>query len=232
MRTSDEPNELRLLWCVTDTVVSAVENSRLREFRSSTRRRPNVEGGQARAARAESLAFPSVHRWCTLRRFCGREPWSRLSFSSKSASATEISPHGFRICRWPLARRFSAALSSMITATRDRATSEMRNGCFAYWSTKSAWPSCDSSLRCARMTGGNMDARPNAVREIREMRAQAPWLARALRPVLIVHHRLRRLAGGIYFRPFPTASTRTVLLTSEYHSTWRVLGWPMRNVGT
>jgi glycosyltransferase involved in cell wall biosynthesis len=53
------------------------------------------------------------------------------------------------------------------------------------------------------MTGENMGAKPNAVREIRELRASAPWLARAFKPVLIAHHRLRRLAGGIYFqRPF------------------------------
>jgi glycosyltransferase involved in cell wall biosynthesis len=53
------------------------------------------------------------------------------------------------------------------------------------------------------MTGKNMGAKPNAVREIRELQASAPILARILKPLLIVHHRLRRLAGGIYFqRPF------------------------------
>ncbi len=51
------------------------------------------------------------------------------------------------------------------------------------------------------MTGENMGAKPNAVREIRELRASAPLLARTLKPVLILHHRLRRLAGGIYFQP-------------------------------
>ena len=53
------------------------------------------------------------------------------------------------------------------------------------------------------VTGANMSAKPNAVRETRELQASAPFLAKALKPVLVVHHRLRRLAGGIYFqRPF------------------------------
>lgn len=53
------------------------------------------------------------------------------------------------------------------------------------------------------VTGGNMSAKPNAVRERRELEASAPFLARTLKPLLVVHHRLRRLMGGIYFqRPF------------------------------
>jgi glycosyltransferase involved in cell wall biosynthesis len=52
-------------------------------------------------------------------------------------------------------------------------------------------------------TGDNMGARPNAVRERLALRAKAPLAARALRPLLVLHHRLRRLAGGIYVqRPF------------------------------
>jgi hypothetical protein len=53
------------------------------------------------------------------------------------------------------------------------------------------------------MTGENMSARPNAIRERGELQASAPILARALKPVLVLHHRLRRLAGGVYSqRPF------------------------------
>jgi glycosyltransferase involved in cell wall biosynthesis len=53
------------------------------------------------------------------------------------------------------------------------------------------------------MTGDNMGAKPNAIREIRELRASAPRLARTLQPLLVLHHRLRRLIGGVYTqRPF------------------------------
>lgn len=53
------------------------------------------------------------------------------------------------------------------------------------------------------MTGENMSAKPNAIRERRELQASAPLVARALKPLLIAHHRLRRLAGGVYCqRPF------------------------------
>jgi hypothetical protein len=53
------------------------------------------------------------------------------------------------------------------------------------------------------MTGENMSAKPNAIRERQELQASAPLLPRTLKPLLVAHHRLRRLAGGIYFqRPF------------------------------
>ena len=48
------------------------------------------------------------------------------------------------------------------------------------------------------MTGENMSTKPNAMRERRELAASAPALARRLKPVIVLHHRLRRLAGGIY----------------------------------
>jgi glycosyltransferase involved in cell wall biosynthesis len=52
-------------------------------------------------------------------------------------------------------------------------------------------------------TGANMSAAPNARREARELRSTAPLWARAARPLLILHHRLRRWAGGMYRqRPF------------------------------
>jgi glycosyltransferase involved in cell wall biosynthesis len=52
-------------------------------------------------------------------------------------------------------------------------------------------------------TGNNMSAGENATRERRELAASAPALARALKPAIITHHRLRRLCGGMYFqKPF------------------------------
>ena len=50
-------------------------------------------------------------------------------------------------------------------------------------------------------TGANMSAAPNARREARELLLHAPAWARAAKPLLILHHRLRRLAGGMYSQP-------------------------------
>jgi glycosyltransferase involved in cell wall biosynthesis len=56
------------------------------------------------------------------------------------------------------------------------------------------------------MTGANMSARPNARREARDLFNSAPLWARKLKVLIILHHRLRRLAGGIYSqRPFSFA---------------------------
>jgi glycosyltransferase involved in cell wall biosynthesis len=52
-------------------------------------------------------------------------------------------------------------------------------------------------------TGANMSARPNAHRENRRLFETAPNWAKASRPLFILHHRLRRLLGGMYFqKPF------------------------------
>jgi hypothetical protein len=52
-------------------------------------------------------------------------------------------------------------------------------------------------------TGANMSAAPNAVRENRELAASAPLWAQKLRPLIILHHRFRRLLGGMYSqKPF------------------------------
>jgi len=45
---------------------------------------------------------------------------------------------------------------------------------------------------------GNLGNSETALREAREMHARAPGWVRALKPVWILHHRLRRLAGGVY----------------------------------
>jgi glycosyltransferase involved in cell wall biosynthesis len=52
-------------------------------------------------------------------------------------------------------------------------------------------------------TGANMSAGPNARREARELFRSAPWWARKSKPLFILHHRVRRLLGGMYFqKPF------------------------------
>jgi hypothetical protein len=52
-------------------------------------------------------------------------------------------------------------------------------------------------------TGVNMSAGPNARRENRELCQTAPAWARALKPLFILQHRLRRLLGGMYSqKPF------------------------------
>jgi len=48
-------------------------------------------------------------------------------------------------------------------------------------------------------TGDNLCLSPRAVNEMRETRAMAPGWVRALKPVWIVHHRLRRLTAGHFF---------------------------------
>ena len=52
-------------------------------------------------------------------------------------------------------------------------------------------------------TGVNMSIGPNAQRENRKLFETAPLLARKLRPLIILHHRFRRLLGGMYLqKPF------------------------------
>ncbi len=53
------------------------------------------------------------------------------------------------------------------------------------------------------MTGANMSVGPNARREARELYLTAPPLARMLKPVTILRHRVRRWLGGMYSqKPF------------------------------
>ncbi len=48
------------------------------------------------------------------------------------------------------------------------------------------------------VTGNNMSIQANARRENRELRQTAPGWARALRPGIVLQHRLRRFLGGMY----------------------------------
>jgi glycosyltransferase involved in cell wall biosynthesis len=48
-------------------------------------------------------------------------------------------------------------------------------------------------------TGENMNLKPNALREKERTRAMTPRWVRLVRPLLIAHHRLRRVAAGHFF---------------------------------
>jgi glycosyltransferase involved in cell wall biosynthesis len=48
------------------------------------------------------------------------------------------------------------------------------------------------------LTGSNLGQEADARRENRELRQTAPLWARLARPIIIGHHRLRRLVGGMY----------------------------------
>lgn len=51
------------------------------------------------------------------------------------------------------------------------------------------------------MTGANLGGGEEARREARELARSAPLWARKLKWLLVLQHRLRRLAGGVYFQP-------------------------------
>ncbi|HXC36252.1 MAG TPA: glycosyltransferase [Candidatus Acidoferrales bacterium] len=55
---------------------------------------------------------------------------------------------------------------------------------------------CDSIVATFTDTGENMNLKPNAIREKEEMLAMVPGWIRLMKPLLIAHHRLRRLAAG------------------------------------
>ena len=55
---------------------------------------------------------------------------------------------------------------------------------------------CDAFTSAFADTGVNMNLKPNAVREKEETDAMTPGWVRALKPIWIGHHRLRRLAAG------------------------------------
>jgi hypothetical protein len=55
---------------------------------------------------------------------------------------------------------------------------------------------CHSFTSIFADTGENMNLKPNALREKAETEKMIPPIVRALKPVWILHHRLRRLAAG------------------------------------
>ena len=55
-------------------------------------------------------------------------------------------------------------------------------------------------------TGRNLSLKPEALAEARTLFSEGPGLALKLRPLVLLHHRLRRLLGGAYFqKPFDFA---------------------------
>ena len=58
---------------------------------------------------------------------------------------------------------------------------------------------CDAFTSAFADTGGNMNLKPNAIRERAETDAMTPGWVHALKPIWIAHHRLRRLAAGHFF---------------------------------
>ena len=75
---------------------------------------------------------------------------------------------------------------------------------------------CDSFTSAFADTGENMNLKPNAIREKAETDAMIPIWARALKPVSILHHRLRRVAAG-HFQLKPT----TYRIYTKHSSTER-----------
>jgi glycosyltransferase involved in cell wall biosynthesis len=63
---------------------------------------------------------------------------------------------------------------------------------------------CDSFTSVFADTGENMNLKPNAIREKVETDKMIPAWVRALKPLWILHHRLRRLAAG-HFSLKPTS---------------------------
>jgi hypothetical protein len=60
---------------------------------------------------------------------------------------------------------------------------------------------CDAFTSVFADTGENMNLKPNAIREKAETDAMTPRWVRLLKPVWIIHHRLRRLAAGHFSMP-------------------------------
>ncbi len=63
---------------------------------------------------------------------------------------------------------------------------------------------CDSFTSAFADTGENMNLKPNAIREKTETAKMIPVWVRMLKPVWVVHHRLRRLLAG-HFSLKPTS---------------------------
>jgi len=89
---------------------------------------------------------------------------------------------------------------------------------------------CDSFTAVFTDVGENMSLKPNAVCEKAESEAMAPGWVRALKPVWIVHHRLRRLAAG-HFSLKPTSCSIYTLQSPERRVTMDAPNPTQPNVG-
>ena len=70
-------------------------------------------------------------------------------------------------------------------------------------------------------TGENMNLKPNAIREKAETQGMAPLWARLLKPMWIMHHRLRRIGGG-HFSLKPTSYSIYTLASPEHRVQFEV----------
>ena len=70
-------------------------------------------------------------------------------------------------------------------------------------------------------TGENMNLKPNAIREKSATDAMTPLWVRALKPLWIGHHRLRRLAAG-HFNLKPASYSIYTLQSPEQRVTFDV----------
>lgn len=73
---------------------------------------------------------------------------------------------------------------------------------------------CDSWTSVFADTGENMNLKPNAIREKNETDAMIPSWVRAVKPIWILQHRLRRLAAG-HFNLQPTSYEIYTLKSAE-----------------
>jgi glycosyltransferase involved in cell wall biosynthesis len=80
---------------------------------------------------------------------------------------------------------------------------------------------CDTFTSVFADTGENMNLKPNAIREKAETDKMIPAAARVLKPLSILHHRLRRLAAG-HFRLKPTNYQIYTLASPESRVTFDV----------
>jgi glycosyltransferase involved in cell wall biosynthesis len=80
---------------------------------------------------------------------------------------------------------------------------------------------CDSFTSTFADTGENMNLKPNAIREKIETAAMTPQWVRALKPLWILQHRLRRLSAG-HFSLKPTSYSIYTLQNPESRVTFDV----------
>lgn len=80
---------------------------------------------------------------------------------------------------------------------------------------------CDSFTSAFADTGGNMNLKPNAIREKAATDAMIPAWVRVLKPFWIGHHRLRRLAAG-HFSLMPMSYSIYTLQSPERRVTFDV----------
>ena len=80
---------------------------------------------------------------------------------------------------------------------------------------------CDAFTSAFADTGENMNLKPNAIREKAATSAMTPRWARVLKPVWVLHHRLRRLAAG-HFNLKPSSYSIYTLQSPEQRVTMEV----------